>query len=139
MGCGIPAQRIGGELLMDYLTNDTDLTAVADAIREKGGASAALVWPSGYVDAIDAIKTGGGGTVETAHVVVESMADHGYYTDANMTMQDSTMVDDDLPIGTLFVLVYSIFMPEGDPTGLTLVRQVADTAKNATLIYEVTG
>lgn len=61
MGCGIPAQRIGGELLMaDYLTTDTDLTAVADAIREKGGTSAALEWPSGYVDAIDAIETGGG-------------------------------------------------------------------------------
>lgn len=83
---------------------------------------------------------GGGGSVETAHVVVESAADHGYYTDATMTMQDSTMVDDDLPIGTLFVLVYSSFMPEGEPEGLTLlVRQVADTAKNATLIYEVTG
>jgi len=83
----------------------------------------------------------GGGSVETAHVVVESMADHGYYTDANMTMQDSTMVDDDLPIGTLFVLTYSIFMPEGDPTGLTLVgKNTSDqSAENATLIYEVTG
>ena len=84
---------------------------------------------------------GGGGSVETAHVVVESMADHGYYTDANMTMQDSTMVDDDLPIGTLFVLTYSIFMPEGDPTGLTLVgKNPSDqSVKNVTLIYEVTG
>lgn len=81
---------------------------------------------------------GGGGTVETAHVVVKSRADHGYYTDANMTMQDSTMVDDDLPIGTLFVLTYSIFMPE-EPEGLTLVRQMGSSAKNITLIYEVTG
>lgn len=61
MGCGIPAQRIGGELLMaDYLTTDTELTSVADAIREKGGTSAALVWPTGYVDAIGAIESGGG-------------------------------------------------------------------------------
>lgn len=82
---------------------------------------------------------GGGGSVETAHVVVKSTADHGYYTDANMTMQDSTMVDDYLPIGTLFVLTYSLLMPEVEPEGLTLVRQVGKSAKDVTLIYEVTG
>lgn len=49
---------------MDYLTNDTDLTAVADAIREKGGTSAALSWPQGYVAAIGAISGGGGGSSE---------------------------------------------------------------------------
>lgn len=47
--------------MTDYLTNDTDLTSVADAIREKGGTSEPLEWPSGYVDAIEAIETGGGG------------------------------------------------------------------------------
>ena len=55
---------------MDYLTNDTDLTAVADAIREKGGTSAALVWPSGYVDAIGAISGGGGGTEKTITITL---------------------------------------------------------------------
>jgi hypothetical protein len=50
-----------GEFLMaNYLTTDTDLTAVADAIREKGGTSAPLAFPQGFVDAIDAIETGGG-------------------------------------------------------------------------------
>ena len=59
MGGCVHPQRIGGELLMaDYLTTDTDLTSVADAIRAKGGTSAALEWPSGYVDAVDAIPTG---------------------------------------------------------------------------------
>lgn len=46
--------------MADYLTTDADLTAVADAIREKGGTSAALEWPQGYVDAIGAISGGGG-------------------------------------------------------------------------------
>lgn len=55
---------------MDYLTTDTDLTAVADAIREKGGTSAALVWPSGYVDAIGAISGGGGGTEKTITITL---------------------------------------------------------------------
>jgi hypothetical protein len=42
-----------------YLTNDTDLGAVADAIRTKGGTSADLVFPGGFVDAISAISGGG--------------------------------------------------------------------------------
>lgn len=47
--------------MADYLTTDTDLTSVADAIRAKGGTSAALEWPSGYVQAIADIPSGGGG------------------------------------------------------------------------------
>ena len=41
--------------------NDTSLASVADAIRAKGGASDALVFPDGFVSAISAIQTGGGG------------------------------------------------------------------------------
>ena len=42
----------------EYLTNTADLTAVADAIRSKGGTAAQLVYPSGFVSAIQAIQTG---------------------------------------------------------------------------------
>ena len=56
--------------MADYLTNTTDLTAVADAIRSKGGTSAALEWPQGYVDAIGAISGGGGGTEKTITVTL---------------------------------------------------------------------
>ena len=47
--------------MADYLVTDTELTDVADAIRTKGGTSAALEWPTDFVDAIDAIEAGGGG------------------------------------------------------------------------------
>ena len=43
--------------------NDTSLASVADAIRAKGGTSDALVFPDGFVSAISAIQTGGGGIV----------------------------------------------------------------------------
>ena len=43
---------------MEYLTNNTDLKKVADAIREKGGTSAALQYPDGFVAAIGEITTG---------------------------------------------------------------------------------
>ena len=43
--------------MADYLTNDTDLKAVADAIRAKGGTSEPLTYPGGFASAIEAIKT----------------------------------------------------------------------------------
>lgn len=44
--------------MAEYLTNDTDLKKVADAIRTKGKTSAALSYPDEYVTAIEAITTG---------------------------------------------------------------------------------
>lgn len=44
--------------MANYLTTDTDLTAVANAIRSKGGTSEPLFFPHGFVDAIDAIEAG---------------------------------------------------------------------------------
>ena len=43
--------------MAEYLTNTTDLTAVANAIRAKGGTTAPLVYPDGFVTAINAITT----------------------------------------------------------------------------------
>ena len=44
--------------MAEFLTNTTDLTAVANAIREKGGTSEQLACPDGFVAAIQAIQTG---------------------------------------------------------------------------------
>ena len=44
--------------MAEYLTNTNDLTKVASAIREKGGTSDPLVYPDGFVTAIQAIQTG---------------------------------------------------------------------------------
>ena len=43
---------------VDSAQLNADLTAVADAIRAKGGTSAQLIYPSGFVSAIQAIPTG---------------------------------------------------------------------------------
>ena len=47
--------------MANYLTTDTELTSIANAIRTKGGTSAQLTYPTGFVTAINAIPTGGGG------------------------------------------------------------------------------
>jgi hypothetical protein len=44
--------------MAEYLTNTTDLTKVASAIREKGSTSDSLVYPDGFVTAIQDIQTG---------------------------------------------------------------------------------
>lgn len=43
---------------VDSAQLNADLTALADAIRAKGGTAAQLVYPSGFVSAIQAIQTG---------------------------------------------------------------------------------
>ena len=45
--------------LVDSSQLDTDLTSVANAIRTKGGTSAQLAFPAGFVSAVQAIPTGG--------------------------------------------------------------------------------
>ena len=42
----------------EYLTRKSELMELADAIRAKGGTSAQLVYPTGFVSAIQAIQTG---------------------------------------------------------------------------------
>jgi len=45
--------------MADYLTTDTELTSIANAIRTKGGTSAALAYPTDFITAINAIETAG--------------------------------------------------------------------------------
>ena len=51
-----------------YKVTDTDLTSVANAIRTKGGTSASLEFPSGFVTAIGNISGGGGSTLITKSI-----------------------------------------------------------------------
>jgi hypothetical protein len=46
--------------MSNYIVDGSDLTDIADAIRAKGGTSAQLAFPQGFVDAVEAIETGGG-------------------------------------------------------------------------------
>ena len=46
--------------MANYIVSDTNLTAVANAIRQKGGTSASLEFPDDFVEAIGEIQTGGG-------------------------------------------------------------------------------
>ena len=45
--------------MSNYIVSDSDLTSIANAIRTKGGTSAQLPFPTGFVSAIGEIKSGG--------------------------------------------------------------------------------
>lgn len=120
--------------MADYLTTDTDLTAVADAIRAKGGTSAALEYPDGFVSAIGAISTGitptgtisitengtydvtdyasaevnvsGGSSVSLTYAGFYGVANGKiYYTDENMQQQSGTSLAANLPSGSIVAVV----------------------------------
>ena len=61
--------------LVDSTQLNADLTSVANAIRAKGGTSASLAFPGGFVDAIGDIETGDGVTVSPLSVTA-----NGTYT-----------------------------------------------------------
>lgn len=53
--------------------DDTSLTSIAEAIRTKGGTTNKLVFPAGFISAIEAIEAGGGGrNLVTGEVTFES-------------------------------------------------------------------
>lgn len=65
--------------MADYLVNSEDLTAVADAIRAKGGTDAQLVFPGGFTSAIQALAAGGGLTISETNLHDASTDTEGYY------------------------------------------------------------
>ena len=60
--------------MANYIVQDTSLETVADAIRAKAGGTEKLVFPAGFVEAVDGIK-GGGGSVPFYAVSVKEGAD----------------------------------------------------------------
>ena len=68
-------------MMEEYLTNNTDLKKVADAIRTKGGTADPLVYPDGFVEAIGNIQTGSPeqekSVTITANGTTEIMPDEG--------------------------------------------------------------
>lgn len=63
--------------MANYIVSDTNLTAVANAIRQKGGTSASLEFPDDFVEAIGDIQTGGGSSVT---VEALNVTQNGTYT-----------------------------------------------------------
>lgn len=77
---------------MDYLTNDTDLKKVADAIRAKSGTSAPLAYPSGFVSAIQAIPSGSAKEEQEKTVTITANGTVEITPDAGKTLSKATAI-----------------------------------------------
>lgn len=106
--------------MTDYLTTDTELTSVADAIRTKGGTSAQLVYPTGFVSAIEAIPTGGGGSTKTVQVYLNSPKNASEAKDPACILFESDSISNFLEEGTQ---VGQISSPTGNTT-VTMTKQI---------------
>lgn len=69
--------------MAEYLVQDTSLTTVADAIREKGGTTAPLSFPAGMAEAVRNIQSAGGPTYVVGTPVSFTLT--GWDTDAQGT------------------------------------------------------
>lgn len=67
--------------MADYVVSDTSLVAVANAIRTKGGTSAQLAFPNGFISAVEAIETAQWTeqTVSTAGAVTQALDPYVIY------------------------------------------------------------
>lgn len=68
---------------IDSVKLESNLTSIADAIRSKGGTSGELAFPAGFVSAIGAISAGGGVTVKTGNVTLETTQSNYKFVDGN--------------------------------------------------------
>ena len=110
------------DALVDSTQLDADLTSVADAIREKGGTSAELAFPTDFVSAIEAISGGGGGvtllasgTRTTGSSITNISISVSYTGTAKFTM----LVAENPPADTAQT-VLAFFIPSFPVVGKTL-------------------
>ena len=113
--------------MANYIATDTDLTAVANAIRSKGGTSASLAFPADFVSAIAAIPSGGD---ESAPLLIDS-AEITMASTANNTNRVEIQLT---PIDNGFVAVYIDEFPAPDASLSTALwwMHFVSSAGNAT-------
>ena len=79
--------------LVDSSQLNSDLTSIANAIRTKGGTSAQLAFPSGFVSAVEAIPSGGGSSVKYTRYTLtgDTTLNIGFFLSINKTEPISTL------------------------------------------------
>ena len=110
--------------MAEYLTNDTDLKTVADAIRAKGGTSAALSFPDGFAEAVQKIVTVdlSGDTVTADKLLAGTTAHNSANEPITGTMPNNGAVSK-----TLTTSETSYTIPKGYHSGSGKVNVVTQT------------
>ena len=117
--------------LVDSSQLNTDLTSVANAIRTKGGTSAPLAFPSGFVSAVQAIPTG---TTPTGTKQI-SITANGTTTE-DVTNYASAEITVNVPVGWTSADIAKNLAPSGR-VELTYSGDVKDYALSGKPITEL--
>lgn len=107
-----------------YRTTDTELTSIADAIRAKTGGSSSLVYPTGFVSAINSISTSGGSSAPSNNLILK---------DANGDTTSTSAISSDITLGTKSITPTSsaqIITPETGLDGYHTINVGATPAYN---------
>lgn len=117
--------------MSEYRVKGTDLTAVADAIRAKGGTSASLPFPDGFVSAVQNIPSGGGSTL-----ISKTITENGTY-DAE---DDNADGYSEVTVNVSSKLVSGTFTGETEGSGMTITIPYAGSGYPVALvIYPTVG
>lgn len=114
--------------MAEYLTTDTELTSIANAIRTRGGTSAALTYPEGFITAIENIPSGGGSPV----IITDTTDEHGgtirHISTTGSTL-DGKSADDVVISGTTVTVPAGIYAIDAVKTitGVTLTAPSSGT------------
>ena len=136
-----------------YIVDGADITSVADAIRNKtnvqGGAQSALVFPTGFVEAINGIGDGGDSPFFIGHIIFDNpMRCDKTYVELRGAQSNGQIVCLELaglllPISSLSAsspLTLACVVSEVGANGATLVRVSIDENDNVTTdLLEISG
>ena len=126
--------------VIDYLTTDTELTSIANAIRTKGGTSASLTYPAGFVSAIQAISTGTD-VSDTTATASDVLSGKYFYTSNGTKTQGSiaSKTSSDLTSSVLTVTAPAGHYASNATKTLTDANLTAGNIKKDVSIFGVTG
>lgn len=145
--------------MAEYLTNDTDLKKVANAIRAKGGTSANLSYPDEFVSAIQAIQTGSEKEEQEKSVTITANGTTEITPDTGKTLSKATVTVDvptsgnlllatvDIVDGIIEFTLPSVYMSSG-VCNFMLIRSVSNSyalsvifrkERNSTVFYSIQG
>lgn len=137
---------------IDYLVTNTELTDIADAIRIKAEISGSLIFPNGFISAINNIPSGGGSSLVSVQYVSATGTDKMIYVDSSGVFHDESMqmIDPDsgitgfigqLPANSLFIVYFTMGAFSGTPTNMTLKKTIAISGRGVNItqidFYEV--
>lgn len=99
----------------EYAVDQIDLKTVADAIRAKAGVSDALVFPSGFADAVAGISTGG--DMDVGEIVLEESSLLLTVPTSKRRTNVAVFADNPDSLGLTAYQIFAGVAHAGDPVG----------------------